>query len=326
ARALGIPDDQVVATDPVILTLTAPRLRGRGRLPGVTATAMAAPATTASDQAAPAAPSQVEPTPALKANGTARPERSQRGTPTSAAFAIYAAPHAASATATHTTPHSITAALSRPLTPHPTAPTSSTTPHSPSFTALPPREALRLRIRWVQELQVRLVREVARRLGVGMERVGLLRWAELAALLDGGTLPDDLHARVPQAQSPPLPDAFRLADGQVVVAERKDGRGDGVRGVSAGRVVGTVWDGTGPRPTDAVLVVRTLDPALAPLLPGLTGLVAQTGSPLSHLAVLAREFGLPAVVGATDAVRRFPPGSRLTVDGTAGDVRLGDAP
>jgi pyruvate,water dikinase len=94
--------------------------------------------------------------------------------------------------------------------------------------------------------------------------------------------------------------------------------------VSSGRAVGTVWDGTGPRPPDAVLVVRTLDPALAPLLPGLVALVAQTGSPLSHLAVLAREFGLPAVVGATDAVHRFPPGSRLTVDGTAGDVRPGD--
>ncbi|WP_244187943.1 PEP-utilizing enzyme, partial [Streptomyces regalis] len=199
-------------------------------------------------------------------------------------------------------------------------------PRSPSLTALPPREALRLRIRWVQELQVRLVREVARRLGIAVERVGLLRWGELATVLDGGALPGDLHARVPRAESPPLPDAFRLTDGQVVVAERGGGRRDGVRGVSAGRVVGTVWDGTGPRPADAVLVVRTLDPGLAPLLPGLTGLVAQTGSPLSHLAVLAREFGLPAVVGATDAVRRFPPGSRLTVDGTAGDVRLGDTP
>ncbi|MCF1598516.1 PEP-utilizing enzyme, partial [Streptomyces muensis] len=189
---------------------------------------------------------------------------------------------------------------------------------------LPPREALRLRIRWVQELQVRLVREVARRLGIPGERVGLLRWSELVAVLGGGAVPGDLHARVPRAESPPLPDAFRLADGQVV-ADREGGRGEGLRGVSAGRAVGTVWDGTGPRPADAVLVVRTLDPALAPLLPGLTGLVAQTGSPLSHLAVLAREFGLPTVVGASDAVRRFPPGSRLTVDGTAGDVRLGDA-
>jgi pyruvate,water dikinase len=96
--------------------------------------------------------------------------------------------------------------------------------------------------------------------------------------------------------------------------------------VSGGRAVGTVWDGTGPSPSEAVLVVRTLDPALAPLLPDLTGLVAQTGSPLSHLAVLAREFGLPTVVGAADAVRRFPPGSRLTVDGTTGDVRVGNAP
>jgi rifampicin phosphotransferase len=166
------------------------------------------------------------------------------------------------------------------------------------------------------------VREVARRLGTGVERLGLLRWRELLGVLDGGALPADLHARVPRADSPPLPDAFRLADGQVVAAERLAGRSDGVRGVSAGRAVGTAWDGTGPRPADPVLVVRTLDPALAPLLPGLTGLVAHTGSPLSHLAVLAREFGLPAVVGATDAVHRFPPGSRLTVDGTSGDVRL----
>ncbi|WP_240496747.1 PEP-utilizing enzyme, partial [Streptomyces torulosus] len=81
------------------------------------------------------------------------------------------------------------------------------------------------------------------------------------------------------------------------------------------------WDGEGAGPEDAVLVVRTLDPVFAPLLPRLAGLVAQTGSPLSHLAVLAREYGVPTVVGAADAVRRFPPGTRLTVDGTLGDVR-----
>ncbi|MFI9174921.1 PEP/pyruvate-binding domain-containing protein [Streptomyces lincolnensis] len=187
--------------------------------------------------------------------------------------------------------------------------------------SLPPREALRLRIRWVQELQVRLVRETARRAGIDGERVGLLRWAELAAVLEGGAPPADLEARVPPAVSAPLPDTFRLAADGSVVAERNRGRGDGVRGVSGGRGAGTVWDGAGPRPADAVLVVRTLDPALAPLLPGLTALVAQTGSPLSHLAVLAREFGLPAVVGAADAVNRFPPGTRLTVDGTTGEVR-----
>ncbi|MFI9758526.1 PEP-utilizing enzyme [Streptomyces sp. NPDC051963] len=52
----------------------------------------------------------------------------------------------------------------------------------------------------------------------------------------------------------------------------------------------------------------------------------QTGSPLSHLAVLARELGLPDVVGATDAVRRVPPGTRLTLDGTTGDVQAWEGP
>ncbi|MFD0438769.1 PEP/pyruvate-binding domain-containing protein [Streptomyces chartreusis] len=236
----------------------------------------------------------------------------------SAALAIHAAPFARAAQPGTNTP-------STTNTPSPTGTTTTPTTARASSAALPPREALRLRVRWVQEFQVRLVREVALRLGMDAERIGLLRWAELARVLDGGPLPADLHARVPQPASPPLPDEFRLADGQVVAAGRDSRRTDGVRGVSAGRAVGTAWDGSGPRPADAVLVVRTLDPALAPLLPGLTGLVAQTGSPLSHLAVLAREFGIPAVVGAADAVRRFPPGSRLTIDGSAGDVRP-DAP
>ncbi|MGI5374595.1 PEP/pyruvate-binding domain-containing protein [Streptomyces sp. CA-251387] len=399
ARARGVPDDRIVAMDPVILALTAPSLRGHGRLPGATATppptttTAPRPAATAEQHGQPqrtTAPDREDtepgrPTTHPPTNGTTRPaapptwptqaasmgnghrshppsprppalEPARRATPANMPVAAYATPYTGAAQATRppdaATPHTPPVTAPRhalPTDPHPTpnphphphphpqttapkptGPTSAhplITPATPTarLTPLPPREALRLRIRWVQELQVRLVRDMARRLGVGVERVGLLRWAELVAVLDGGALPGDLHARVPQAESPPLPDTFRLADGQVVVAERAAGRGDGVRGVSAGRVVGTVWDGAGPRPADAVLVVRTLDPALAPLLPGLTGLVAQTGSPLSHLAVLAREFGLPAVVGASDAVRRFPPGSRLTVDGTAGDVRLGDA-
>ncbi|MFF7165324.1 PEP/pyruvate-binding domain-containing protein [Streptomyces sp. NPDC008086] len=311
ARALGIPDDQVTATHPVTLALTAPSLRARGRLPEASAPSQVdgghRPAI------GPARPSA----PTNEAPGPAGPS-----VPTSAAVAVRPTAHPANSRTSPPTPAPRTSprpAASR-TSPHPAAPLTSRA----SLTALPPREALRLRIRWVQELQVRLVHEVARRLGIPRERVGLLRWSELVAVLGGGAVPGDLHARVPRPESPPLPDAFRLADGHVVVAERGGDRGGGMRGVSAGRVVGTVWDGTGPRPTDAVLVVRTLDPALAPLLPGLTGLVAQTGSPLSHLAVLAREFGLPAVVGAADAVHRFPPGSRLTVDGTAGDVRLGD--
>ena len=67
-------------------------------------------------------------------------------------------------------------------------------------------------------------------------------------------------------------------------------------------------------------MVANLDPALAIHLPGLAGLVAETGSPLSHLAILARELSVPTVVGVPEALTRFPVGSRVLVDGAAGQV------
>ncbi|GHH02970.1 PEP/pyruvate-binding domain-containing protein [Streptomyces lanatus] len=328
ARARGMSDDQVVAMDPVVLALTAPSLHGRGRLPDTTVGHGEPGHAALTFHAAPATPTtgttETDPTqPPPDAQDTRDARDTRNALDTLAPLTTDPTPLPAIPTP-QAPPTPTTTPITTTRTTTPTTPTTTltaVTPH-PLITALPPREALRLRVRWVQELQVRMIREVARRLGTGVERVGLLRWPELTAVLNGARLPDDLHERVPRPASPPLPDEFRLADGQVVAVERDARRGDGTRGVSAGRAVGTVWDGTGPRPVDAVLVVRSLDPALAPLLPGLTGLVAQTGSPLSHLAVLAREFGLPAVVGAEDAVRRFPPGARLTVDGTAGDVRL----
>jgi phosphoenolpyruvate-protein kinase (PTS system EI component) len=52
--------------------------------------------------------------------------------------------------------------------------------------------------------------------------------------------------------------------------------------------------------------------------------VAETGSFLSHLAILAREFGVPTAVGVDDAVARFPAGATVVVDGTTGEVTLLD--
>lgn len=76
-------------------------------------------------------------------------------------------------------------------------------------------------------------------------------------------------------------------------------------------------------------MVRELSPALAGYLPGLAGLVAETGSALSHLAILAREYDVPTVVAVHDALRRFTPGTRLYVDGATGEVHSmdgGDSP
>ncbi|MCM3922111.1 PEP-utilizing enzyme, partial [Frankia sp. AiPs1] len=96
------------------------------------------------------------------------------------------------------------------------------------------------------------------------------------------------------------------------------------QGVSPGRARGTVTHD----PSDAagrILVVDTLDPALASALPELAGLVSTTGSPLSHLAILAREYGVPAVIGVADATTTFADGDEVIVDGSVGEVeRVGD--
>lgn len=196
--------------------------------------------------------------------------------------------------------------------------------------ALPVREGLRLRIRWVQEMQAQMVRELAQRVdtegcGFGSSRLVLLRWEELVEAADGKGLPADLAERLPWEDTGPLPAAFRLADGHPVAqlppGHRASGEGQGAGG---GFGTGTAWDGHGERPDRPVLVVRSLDPALASLLPGLAGLVAETGSALSHLAVLAREYRVPTAVGVPGAVDRFPSGTALTVDGGTGEVTVND--
>ncbi|NEW49176.1 hypothetical protein GV794_27280 [Nocardia cyriacigeorgica] len=79
----------------------------------------------------------------------------------------------------------------------------------------------------------------------------------------------------------------------------------------------------GERPPEgSVLVVRHLDPRLAVVVPRLAGLIAETGSPLSHVAILAREQGIPVVVGYPDATRRLPDGAVVELDGRTGAVRV----
>jgi pyruvate,water dikinase len=70
-----------------------------------------------------------------------------------------------------------------------------------------------------------------------------------------------------------------------------------------------------------VLVTRVPGPALSHVLPRLAGVVAELGGSTSHLASLARERGIPMVLGVNDATRRIPDGAQVAVDGVAGIVR-----
>jgi len=70
-----------------------------------------------------------------------------------------------------------------------------------------------------------------------------------------------------------------------------------------------------------VLVTTVAGPALGQVLSYVAGVVAELGGSTSHLASLARERGVPMVLGVLDATQRIPEGSMVAVDGVAGVVR-----
>ena len=71
-----------------------------------------------------------------------------------------------------------------------------------------------------------------------------------------------------------------------------------------------------------VLVAPSTDPGWTPLFLTATGLVMEMGGTMSHGAVVAREYGIPAVVGVPGATERITTGQRITIDGSAGTVFL----
>jgi phosphohistidine swiveling domain-containing protein len=87
------------------------------------------------------------------------------------------------------------------------------------------------------------------------------------------------------------------------------------------RVVRTVADFDEVAEGD-ILVCQMTNPAWVVLFTKIAGLVTDTGGTTSHPAVLAREFGIPAVVGTSEATRRISTGDRIRVDGTAGVVEI----
>ena len=69
-----------------------------------------------------------------------------------------------------------------------------------------------------------------------------------------------------------------------------------------------------------VLVAPATDPGWTPLFLTASALVMEMGGMMSHGAVVAREYGIPAVVGVPNATDRIATGQRVSVDGSAGSV------
>ncbi|MBT2273809.1 PEP/pyruvate-binding domain-containing protein [Rhodococcus qingshengii] len=164
----------------------------------------------------------------------------------------------------------------------------------------------------------------------------LLHESELRAAIAGtGLLPS--ATELTERRERFARDAHRLPDKYVFDGVETDGpaaaaiagiepgdwTGVGVsRGCASGpsRVVHDVGGLSDVRSGD-VLVVKTIDPAWTSVFPLLAGLVTETGGALSHGAILAREYRIPAVSGVTRATETISTGSHVCLDGAVGYVR-----
>ena len=94
---------------------------------------------------------------------------------------------------------------------------------------------------------------------------------------------------------------------------------------SAGRATALVRVIRGPDEFDdlqdgVILVAALTAPAWTPLFTRAAAVVTDVGSPAAHASIIAREYGIPAVVGCGDATARLRTGMRVTVEGGTGNV------
>jgi pyruvate,water dikinase len=181
---------------------------------------------------------------------------------------------------------------------------------------------------------------------------------EMSALLSGGDTPDadELEARAkyrathsakqapPVLGDPPSPppdpsglppaaarvmQAMGIAMGEMLGSSEEEHEGRVLRGLAASRGVyeGPARRVVGPSEFDRivkgdVLVTESTSEAFNILLPLLGALVTDSGGLLSHSAIVAREYGIPGVVGTREATALIADGTRVRVDGDSGEVTV----
>ncbi len=176
--------------------------------------------------------------------------------------------------------------------------------------------------------------------GTALQRAGRLATAEDVFML---TMPE-LQAALQGAEARPivrerqascarererrhLPRVL-LSDGTDAETLLPAPTGDGLTGTpaSAGRVTGrarVILDPAGARiEPGEILVAPSTDPGWTPLFLTAGGLVMEMGGAMSHGSVVAREYGIPAVVGVAHATARISTGQMITLDGGAGTVTV----
>jgi pyruvate,water dikinase len=148
---------------------------------------------------------------------------------------------------------------------------------------------------------------------------------------------DDMHALVAERRAAHAREMRRRHIPRVLLSDGTDAEvalvppaAGGLRGspASPGSVSGPARvvrspEGARLEPGE-ILVAPSTDPGWTPLFLTAGGLVMEMGGMMSHGAVVAREYGIPAVVGVPDATERIATGQRVTVDGSSGAVTIED--
>jgi pyruvate,water dikinase len=92
-------------------------------------------------------------------------------------------------------------------------------------------------------------------------------------------------------------------------------------GIVRGRIRKVTDPATAPPLDGAILVAERTDPGWAPLFPTASALLVERGSLLSHSAIVAREMGIPAIVGIAGLMRTLVDGEEVEMNGSAGTIR-----
>ena len=201
---------------------------------------------------------------------------------------------------------------------------------------------------WIDRLVQARLRRFVLRVGARLVRLGVIATADDILYLRYAEIPDRLRHPMPAdalveerreehrrqggltapmqvghiPDEPPETDRFDGARYAATDATHLRGTG-----ASAGVVRGTARLVLGPHDFDKVepgdlIVAPSSNPSWVPLFAIAGGLLTNTGGVLCHAAVVAREFGLPAVVGLGDATARIADGATVELDGSTGLVRI----
>jgi pyruvate,water dikinase len=161
------------------------------------------------------------------------------------------------------------------------------------------------------------------------EKILFLKYPEIQQLVDGTLAKNEIkkiaadrHERFLR----PFDVSTFYVDGRPVNEFQMHGKIMRGTGTSPGMAFGHARIVTDPTRvhfnSDDILIAENTDPGWTPILSTVKGMVIEEGGLLNHCSIVARELGIPAVVGVRQATRIIPEGAKITIDGGMGLVRI----